>query len=1717
MPSKKKKSKQDARGYGQPSNFRTTPTPKEPEEQESLSAMAAEATAAAATTTTTLISTGADPTAAAVTTNTAQTTPSMSTATIIAQPAATVASGSVPSTTTITTSTNTNTKALATTTTPLYEEQEGESQSQSQLQPLVVSKSFRRMVDELLDELQFTPSQVESLMIMSSSSLSSSSPWQRGALLEMEEALDWLCRHYCSSGKTAGSHADKDNRADPLPRRFQDDRVALLLEATTTTTTASKKNQKQSLTVVVAPPPLVLSKPSSTTQGDEDNIQNDKENATVACTTRTMQDDVDDGMDVNRAVYNDNHQTTTSSSGSESPETNITVTTQDYPPANEQGEAQKERERNKAWILQQYSGGESQKKAGGGDDDDITASAFVEEDEQLFSMDTTTGDQTNKHNKDNNLPRQPTAKEEDTNDEVDRNSNDQQLLQQAKDELRELEADASNEANNYLRSKHEIQQLQRRLKQQRQYVQGLQRRMENKKKSKQPPPPPPPAAAVELSVTAEPTQNDQDDKTNQDSSDDNDVVWDLAGGLFEAEDAEEGAKNQDQNQNSNQQQQRQRRHVWQCSVPPQWTGMTPQQLLEERCRKQKLPKPVYTQLRPPQDAFRGYQLAVVVVASPPPKKNNHKKSSSSSTNDGAQKSIWQVNQDDFDFDPAYYDNHNNKKSKNSSARNNPMKEFLALQALYEMDPTLPLHRLFPPGMARIWTMWQQQVRDAHAQQEQAVEAAKQERAEYYMSLWLQNNTSNSSSSSMMTTTTTTNSIRQGGAGLTTTHQSSNSGGGGGGGFAVSDSSTLQSNDFELNTQESWGDDDDQSATTTKPLERPPPSPLSSSSRGKQLQQEFARRQASAEYQEMLTQQRMVLPMWSFREQVLETIQNHAVTILCAETGAGKTTQCPQYVLEQAMCMDYGNTNIKILVTQPRRVAATSVAERVAQELCEPNNGQVGRLVGYQIRMESKYHPIHTKVLFCTTGVVLRRLQDDPSLQGITHVMVDEVHERQQQTDVLLIALRQLLATTRPDLKVVLMSATLDSDLFCSFFHGAPLIGVPGRTFPVTSYYLEDLMDATDHLIEEGSRYALRESRFQPRHQQQQQPFLVSTNRGQEKGKARIDLQFAVASNAEDSELVSDEFPGYKMTTRKSMDRVNEEIINFDLIEDVLELLLCRPAEQNSTLLGPGGTNLLADAKDGAILVFLPGLGEIRALTERLEGNRNFALGSLSPLEVIPMHSSLSSQDQRRAFVRRPKQQGRTLPRKVILSTNIAETSVTIPDVVCVIDAGRVREVRRNKRTSTSILVTDWCSKASAKQRAGRAGRVRPGLCLKLYSSRTAQNVMKASSEPELRRVPLEEVCLSILASGFAKSGCMDFLSQAPQPPTQESVQFAVDVLHAIGAIEIKEQKDTESPHFLKQGKRIEVLTPLGRHLARLPVDVRLGKMLIFGSLFRCTDKVLTIAAALSSQSIFSTFLGNNASVAKAKQRDFSDPDSDFLTLCNVWESYQQAVSNARFVSRVGQKFCQSNFLNYAALREIGDARRKYLDLLCNIGFVDVREVSREGGLFQDGSVCNENGSNIDLLHAVICAGLYPNVALLEQKRSTSSITLFHKDEQLYFHDSSVNAKKKQVQTGSWVVFYEKFGTPNRVSVSTTAFVHPLALLLFGGSTVVVKHLDRLVILDDWIRLPMGAQLGVILVDLRNQLDKMMERLIDENQQSGSRETDSLGTSTIQQIIKVLSL
>jgi ATP-dependent RNA helicase DHX29 len=406
--------------------------------------------------------------------------------------------------------------------------------------------------------------------------------------------------------------------------------------------------------------------------------------------------------------------------------------------------------------------------------------------------------------------------------------------------------------------------------------------------------------------------------------------------------------------------------------------------------------------------------------------------------------------------------------------------FVSTKALYELDPNIPLYRLLPPLFRDLWKGWI----DAKEADKGASDAKKEdEKQDEIQSL-----------------------IRAIHDALPAQNEST----------VMSEYRTKESEGSkELDDwdDESWESNNDQNEEQNTYIEdgisADKLTPL-----GKRMRNDFKKKDLSSRYQKM-KQIRASLPMYVYREKLLQTMEKNKVIVLCAETGDGKTTQCSQYILEDAFERGYGD-KVSIICTQPRRISALSVAERVAEEMDE----RIGKHVGYQIRMEAKRSK-DTKLMFCTTGVVLRRLQDDPDLKGITHVIVDECHERQWQIDFLLIALRRLLQTTRKDLKVILMSATLDSELFCSFFNGAPFFSIPGRTYPVNQYYLEDILETSGYIVEEDSRYAMRRTR------EDNTASLWVTGRGGEKKRTMVSLESELES-LEVSEL----YDGYSMSTRR---------------------------------------------------------------------------------------------------------------------------------------------------------------------------------------------------------------------------------------------------------------------------------------------------------------------------------------------------------------------------------------------------------------------------------------------------------------------------------------------------------------------------------------------------------------------------------------------------------
>ncbi|XP_062299417.1 putative ATP-dependent RNA helicase DHX57 [Scomber scombrus] len=840
-----------------------------------------------------------------------------------------------------------------------------------------------------------------------------------------------------------------------------------------------------------------------------------------------------------------------------------------------------------------------------------------------------------------------------------------------------------------------------------------------------------------------------------------------------------------------------------------------------------------------------------------------------------------------------------------------------------------------------------------------------------------------------------------------------------------------------------------------------------------LCREYQRKQSSRRFKSMLEQRRK-LPAWQEQDNILHLLDRCQVLVVSGMTGCGKTTQIPQFILDASL-NGPANQVANIICTQPRRISAISVAQRVAQERAE----RLGNSVGYQIRLES-VRTSATRLLYCTTGVLLRRLEGEVDLKGVTHVIVDEVHERTEESDFLLLVLKDLI-TQRPDMKIILMSATLNANLFSEYFYNCPTVHIPGRTFPVDQFFLEDAISKTNYVIEDGSPY-MRSGK---------QNSSSTSGRGCKGGSRDVvddlgDDMWNFMSFSK-KELVKDSIPDqqlsfqdltvrYKDTKKsalKTMAAMDLDKINMDLVESVLEWIV------------DGKHNY----PPGAVLVFLPGLAEIKMLYEQLKSNRMFNNRGASRCVVYPLHSTLSNEEQQAVFSRPPE--GVT---KIIISTNIAETSVTIDDVVYVIDSGKMKEKRYDASKSMESLEDSWVSRANALQRKGRAGRVASGVCFHLFTSHCFKHQLPEQQLPEIQRVPLEQLCLRIkILDVFSEQMLESVFSRLIEPPAMGSLDAAKQRLQDLGALTADER-----------------LTPLGYHLACLPVDVRIGKLMLFGAIFRCLDPALTIAASLAFKSPFVS-PWDKRDEANEKKQAFALASSDHLALLQAYKGWCCAAKNGH---QAGFLYCRENFLSWRGLQEIASLKRQFAELLSDIGFIKeglrARIIERmsskgtDGVLEATGPEANLNSENIRLMSAMLCAALYPNVVqvrapqgnykmtskgAMKMQPKANELRFMTKDDGcVHVHPSSVNYSVRHYNS-PYLVYHEKVKT-SRIFIRDCSMVSVYPLVLFGGGQVNVElHKGEFVIsLDDgWIRFAAAShQVAELVKELRWELDQLLE-------------------------------
>ncbi|XP_042908031.2 ATP-dependent RNA helicase DHX8 isoform X3 [Parasteatoda tepidariorum] len=639
----------------------------------------------------------------------------------------------------------------------------------------------------------------------------------------------------------------------------------------------------------------------------------------------------------------------------------------------------------------------------------------------------------------------------------------------------------------------------------------------------------------------------------------------------------------------------------------------------------------------------------------------------------------------------------------------------------------------------------------------------------------------------------------------------------------------------------------------------------------------------------ILEQRQSLPIYKLKDDLIKAVTENQILIVIGETGSGKTTQMTQYLSEAGF-----TARGKIGCTQPRRVAAMSVAKRVAEEF----GCRLGQEVGYTIRFEDCTSP-ETVIKYMTDGMLLRECLVDPDLKSYAVVMLDEAHERTIHTDVLFGLLKNAVKR-RPELKLIVTSATLDAVKFSQYFFEAPIFTIPGRTYPVEILYTKE--PENDYL---------------------------------------------------DASLIT-----------------------------VMQIHLTEPV--------------------GDILLFLTGQEEIDTACEILY-ERMKSLGPKVPeLIILPVYSALPSEMQTRIFEPAPLGS-----RKVVIATNIAETSLTIDGIYYVVDPGFVKQNVYNSKTGMDSLVVTPISQAQAKQRAGRAGRTGPGKCYRLYTERSYRDEMLTTPVPEIQRTNLAATVLQLKAMGINDLLSFDFMD-APPP---ESLIMALEQLHSLSAL------DDEG-----------LLTRLGRRMAEFPMEPSLSKMLIMSVHLGCSEEILTIVSMLSVQNVFYRPKDKQA-LADQKKAKFNQPEGDHLTLLAVYNSWKN--------NKFSNAWCYENFVQIRTLKRAQDVRKQLL------GIMDRHKL--------DVVSCGKTTARVQ---KAICSGFFRNAAKKDPQEGYRTLV---DGQVVYIHPSSALFNRQP----EWVVYHELVQTTKEYMREVTT-IDPKwmvefapAFYKFADPTKLSKHKKQL--------------------------------------------------------------
>ncbi|XP_071743845.1 3'-5' RNA helicase YTHDC2 isoform X2 [Lepeophtheirus salmonis] len=914
-----------------------------------------------------------------------------------------------------------------------------------------------------------------------------------------------------------------------------------------------------------------------------------------------------------------------------------------------------------------------------------------------------------------------------------------------------------------------------------------------------------------------------------------------------------------------------------------------------------------------------------------------------------------------------------------------------------------------------------------------------------------------------------------------------------------------------------------------------------------------------------------LPIHNFKDLIMSSIDTHQVCLVTGPTGCGKTTQIPQYLLE---CASDTQNHVRIVCTEPRRFAVLSTAERVALERGE----SLGTTVGYQIRLESMTSP-KTALYFCTIGILLRSLMGDIEsfLHSLTHIILDEVHERSVQTDFLLTVLREYLHKF-PNIKLILISASTEIDLLTDYFPGLQIVEIQHERYPVKEMYLEEILQELNYLSPKMKSY------------------INSMNRKTEDNVSDKDgydennyLESKEDSEDDDSNLYPSSELKQKIDTALFNAFIHESRQNF---ETAFKLI----AESNTTinyqhsctginllmigavhgyvevvesLLHYGAdTNLRAKKKlwtaidfaldqeqhetikilnsfmrktpvvfkmdeghldqskiysmctssnsevdlnlifsivkyicnlpeteelstNNAILIFLPGCNEISILWSMLNKEPD--------LSVICLHSRLVECTD--SFFKSPP----SGTRKVILSTNIAEASITINDVSYVIDSGKIKDFSHEKN--------QWISKKSAIHRRGRAGHARPGMVFCTYTSQMYES-LNENLTPEITRRSLVEICLQCKLLAPSNTSIVEFLAKCPEPPPVSSTRFAVHALREMEALNPSNEDVTE----------------LGSHLLDLPIDPHLGKMLLYAITLKCLDPVLTLVCCVSLPEPFSLVLNTNIvdqKVKKIRSEYAEGTFSDHMIRLRIFQAWQKATEEGN-----EEEFCKENNISSSVMNTITGLRSQLLGHLRASGFVRPRGTG-------DIKSLNQYSDNWAVVKGALLAGYYPNLARYDKKALRLKTA---KEKKVNIHPSCVLSQsvKLKLSTSSevtksamsslsteWLMFDDMDHLCHVPMVKCVTPISPITVLLFAGPNRLSSenisdsnmfldyssdsdsedgsHLDpsysSILKLDDWTAFHSHGPLINLALNLRQKLSAIFLRRLQYPKKTMSQSDD----------------